>query len=75
MATTRLGLAGIPRSPYGSFAGKAEAVPAADQITRLGLSGFTRMMYGSFTGKAEATGSGRVVQGKKFMRSLGRGMS
>jgi len=49
--TTRLGLYGGPRSPYGSFAGKLEDVAPRDTVTRLGLYGGTRGLYGSFAGK------------------------
>lgn len=56
--TTRLGLYGGARQPYGSFAGKTELTsgphPVAE-ITRLGLYGGPRQLYGSFVGKTAST--------------------
>ena len=74
MATTRLGLYGGPRSPYGSFAGKeTEVTPdgpkGAGLFTRLGAYGGPRSRYGDFTGKESEviTDVPVVVQfGKKF---------
>ena len=74
MATSRLGLGGFSRSPYGDFTGKTEAAPVVEAFTRLGLSGFSRMPYGDFTGKTEAVAVARR-KGKRFMRQMGRGMS
>lgn len=55
MAVTRLGASGFPRPPYGSFAGKVEAVETKGlgPFTRLGVSGFPRPPYASFAGKSE----------------------
>lgn len=59
-AITRIGLAGIPRGLYGSFAGKEESdglEPGPHnpgRITRLGLAGITRGLYGDFSGKEPA---------------------
>ena len=47
MATTRLGLYGGARPPYGSFADKESTVKP--RLTRLGLHGGPRMRYSSFT--------------------------
>ena len=47
MATTRLGLYGGARPPYGSFADKEST--AKQHLTRLGLHGGPRMRYSSFT--------------------------
>ena len=54
-AVTRLGLHGGPRSPYGSFAGKAAAPlkTYTKTFTRLGLHGGPRPPYGSFAGKTQ----------------------
>ena len=43
MATTRLGLYGGPRSPYGSFAGKTleDAVPVVDEAVQFGKKFYT----------------------------------
>ena len=53
-AVTRLGLHGGPRSPYGSFAGKAAAPlkTYTKTFTRLGLHGGPRPPYGAFSGKS-----------------------
>ena len=56
MSTTRLGLYGGPRPPYGSFSPKTESVvpKSTDPITRLGLYGGPRQLYGDFAPKTEA---------------------
>ena len=73
MPITRLGLSGIPRQLYGSFAGKEETV---EGITRLGLSGISRQRYGSFAGKEAAiitpTGANKYIG---FINDVGRGMN
>ena len=58
---TRLGLAGVPRHPYGSLDknGKEYQGPT----TRLGLYGAGRPLYADFTGKRQApTSSGQIVR-------------
>lgn len=59
-SVTRLGLSGITRSQYGSFAGKTEEiiVVVRDTVTRLGLSAITRGLYGDFSGKTEEGDTG-----------------
>lgn len=49
MAITRLGLSGVTRGRYQTFAGKELQVP----VTRLGLSGIPRTRYSSFAGKEQ----------------------
>ncbi len=51
-----LGGWGLPKSPYGSFAGKVEAVDpkAAGPFTVMSGWGHPKAVYGSFAGKVEA---------------------
>lgn len=50
--TTRLGLYGGPRTPYGAFAPKSPASGVTtEEITRLGLYGGPRSPYGGFAPK------------------------
>ena len=53
--STRLGLSGVTRSPYGPFSGKSSNVDPKPLVeaTRLGLGGFPRSRYGVFSGKSE----------------------
>lgn len=62
MATTRLGLYGGPRSPYGSFVGKTQGKSYTQTFTRLGLYGGSRYPYGDFSGKVSITPEPPVVE-------------
>jgi len=48
---TRLGVSGVPRGLYGSFAGKGSGEHPVSRLTRLGVSGIPRQLYGSFDNK------------------------
>jgi len=74
--TTRLGLGGFSRSPYGSFLGKPqETTIVVNNITRLGLSGVTRSRYGSFVGKSSAISLSVLDFGRGMSRGMSRGLN
>ena len=67
---TRLGLAGISRHLYGSFAGKTLDVGGPhnpDHITRLGLAGISRHRYGSFAGKTATEAADFIFEAEMIM--------
>lgn len=71
---TRLGVSGLPRQPYGSFANKGGVIRTLSTVTRLGGSGFPRHLHGSFANKAAGAETPQGLRATRFLR-IGIGMT